>query len=282
MLMLDGITIDAHGRTDVGKVRTVNEDQFLIAALHKVIEIHGTSIPDRYRTRLHSGARAVLLLVADGVGGTPAGERASSITLDAIMNYVTHSMRCFYALDQQAAPDLLHELANTVQRSHEAVLAQAAETPEHTGMATTLTMAHVLWPRAYVVQIGDSRCYRLRDDDLELVTRDQTLSQVLVESGEISEEQAQRSPFSNVLVQAIGGPEGVEPAISQIDLEPGDTLLLCTDGLTKHVARPEMAALLREADSAEHATRDLIAAALAGGGTDNVTAIVARMTRPAA
>ncbi len=282
MLMLDGIAVDVAGRTDIGKVRAVNEDQFLIAALHKLIDIHDTSLPDRYRTRIHSGARAVVLLVADGVGGAPAGERASSITLDAIMNYVTHSMRCFYALDQQAAPDLLHELAGSVRRSHEAVLAQGAESPEHAGMATTLTMAHVLWPRAYVVHIGDSRCYRLRGDQLELVTRDQTLSQALVESGEISQEQAQRSPFAHVLLQAIGGPQDIEPAVSQIDLEPGDTLLLCTDGLTKHVARNEMAALLTGAASAADAARALIDTALAGGGSDNVTAVVARLTRPAA
>jgi serine/threonine protein phosphatase PrpC len=280
MLMLDGIAIDAAGGTDIGKVRTVNEDQFLIAALHKVIDIHGTSLPEQYRTQFHSGARAVLLLVADGVGGTPAGERASSITLDAIMNYVTHSMRCFYALDQQAAPDLLHELAGSVLQSHEAVLAQAAESPEDAGMATTLTMAHVLWPRAYVVHIGDSRCYRLRGDQLELVTRDQTLSQALVETGEISEEQALHSPFASVLTQAVGGPQGVEPAISQIDLVPGDTLLLCTDGLTKHVTRADMAPLLTGAASAADAARALIDAALTGGGTDNVTVVVARLTRP--
>lgn len=282
MLMLDGIAIDVAGRTDIGKARKVNEDQFLIAALHKVIDIHGTSLPERYQTRIHSGARAVVLLVADGVGGAPAGERASSITLDAIMNYVTHSMRCFYALDEQAAPDLLHELAGSVRRSHEAVLAHAAESPDDAGLATTLTMAHILWPRAYVVHIGDSRCYRLRADELALVTRDQTLSQALVESGEISEEQAQRSPFAHVLMQAIGGPQDIEPAISQIDLEPGDTLLLCTDGLTKHVARPDMATLLSGAANAADAARALIDAALAGGGSDNVTAVVARFTRPAA
>jgi protein phosphatase len=282
MLMLDGIAIDAAGRTDIGKVRTVNEDQFLIAALHKVIDIHDTSLPERFRRQIHSGARAVVLLVADGVGGAPAGERASSITLDAIMQYVTHSMRCFYALDQQAAPDLIRELAGSVRQSHEAVLAEAAAAPEHAGMATTLTMAHVLWPRAYIVHIGDSRCYRLRGAQLELVTRDQTLSQALVETGEMSEEQAQRSPFASVLTQAVGGPQDIEPAISQIDLEPGDTLMLCTDGLTKHVARAEMATLLGGAASAAEAARALIDAALAGGGTDNVTAVVARLTRPAA
>jgi serine/threonine protein phosphatase PrpC len=282
MLMLDGIAVDVAGRTDVGKVRTVNEDQFLIAALHKVIDIHGSSLPERYQTQIHSGARAVLLLVADGVGGTPAGERASSITLDAIMNYVTHSMRCFYALDQQAAPDLLHELAGSVLQSHEAVLAQAAESPEDAGMATTLTMAHILWPRAYIVHIGDSRCYRLRGRDLELITRDQTLSQALVESGEISEEQAQRSPFAHVLTQAVGGPQSIEPAISQVDLALGDTLLLCTDGLTKHLSRAEIATLVSGAASAADAARALIDAALAGGGTDNVTAVLARFTRPPA
>jgi protein phosphatase len=191
-------------------------------------------------------------------------------------------MRCFYALDQQAAPDLLHELAGSVRRSHEAVLAHAAESPEDAGLATTLTMAHILWPRAYVVHIGDSRCYRLRGGELALVTRDQTLSQALVESGELSEEQAHRSPFAHVLMQAIGGPQGIEPVISQIDLAPGDTLVLCTDGLTKHVSRPDMTTLVTGAASAADAARALIDAALASGGTDNVTAVVARLTRPAA
>jgi serine/threonine protein phosphatase PrpC len=282
MVRLEGLDVDTAGRTHVGRVRRVNQDQFLVAALHKVIDIHDTSLPEQYRHRFESGARALLLLVADGVGGGPSGERASSVTLDAIMRYVTESMRCFYKLDEQASPDLLHELAISVERSHAAVHAQAAERPEDLGMATTLTMAHVLWPTAYVVHIGDSRCYRLRAGVLEQITRDQTLSQALVDAGALSEEQAEQSPLSHVLMQAVGGVTELEPALSRTDLAMGDTLLLCTDGLTKHVQRDEMTRILVRADSAADACDRLIAAALAGGGSDNVTALAARFVPPAA
>lgn len=279
MLKFEGLAVDVRGRTDVGRVRRVNQDQFLIAALHKVIDIHETSLPPQYRKQFDSGARALLLLVADGVGGGPGGERASSLTLDAIMQYVTTSMRCFYKLDQLASLDLMSELAASVHSSHLAVRTAAEAAPDDSGMATTLTMAHILWPRAYVVHIGDSRCYHLHGGQLELLTRDQTLSQAMVEAGNLTEEQAARSPYAHVLMQAVGGAHDIEPALSQVDLEVGDTLLLCTDGLTKHVAHEEIGRLTRGAPDAAAACEALVGAALAGGGTDNVTALVARFGR---
>jgi protein phosphatase len=276
MLMSDGLDVDVFGLTDVGRVRRENQDQFLIAALHKVVEIHGTSIPDTYRRHFDSGARALLLLVADGVGGSHGGDEASSVTLDAIMDYVTNSMRCFYKLDEQISHDLLQELASSVERSHRAVLARAEQVPERSGMATTLTMAHVLWPRAYVVQIGDSRCYRVRGSEIEQVTKDQTLVQSLVDEGALKPEDASASPYSSVLTQAIGGSQGVEPAISRVDLEPGDTLLLCTDGLTKHMSDEAVARQVTAAGSAKQACEQLVHTALESGGSDNVTVVVTR------
>jgi protein phosphatase len=279
MLMSDGVEVDSYGSTDVGKVRKENQDQFLIAALHKVVEIQGTSIPGSYRKRFDSGARALLLMVADGVGGHAGGEEASSVTLDAVTSYVTNSMRCFYKLDDQLPSDLLQELASSVQRSHAAVLDRAQEDPERSGMATTLTMAHVLWPRVYTVQIGDSRCYHLRGDAFSQVTRDQTVVQLLVEEGTLSPSDAQQSPYSSVLSQAIGGgaPE-VEPEISKVDLATGDTLMLCTDGLTRHLSDEEIAGKLRAAATAQEACEDLVVAALDAGGRDNVTVVVARFS----
>jgi protein phosphatase len=278
MLMFDGVHVDVHGLTDVGKVREDNQDQFLIAALHKVVEIHGTSIPDAYRDRFHSGARALLLLVADGVGGRQGGSVASSLTLDAITDYVTNSMRCFYKLDEQIPLDLLAELAATVEQSHASVLERAGERPERAGMATTLTMAHVLWPRVYVVHIGDSRCYHIRGSDLVQVTKDQTLVQDLVDLGALTEEDAKRSPLGNVLSQAIGHDEEINPEITKIEVEPGDGLLLCTDGLTTHVSDQEISAHLNTADSATEACERLVGAAIDGGGRDNVTAVVGRFS----
>ena len=274
MLMFDGVRVDVHGLTDIGKVRQNNQDQFLIAALHKVVEIHGTSIPDVYRDRFHSGARALLLLVADGVGGRQGGDEASSLTLDAITDYVTNSMRCFYKLDEQIPLDLLAELAATVEQSHASVLERAGERPERAGMATTLTMAHVLWPRVYVVHIGDSRCYHIRDSDLIQVTRDQTLVQDLVDMGALTEEDAKNSPLGNVLSQAIGHDDEIHPEITKIELEPGDGLLLCTDGLTTHLSDGEILEHLNVAASATEACDRLVNAAIDGGGRDNITVVV--------
>ncbi len=277
MLMAAGIQVDAHGQTDIGRERPDNEDQFLVAALRKVVEITHTSLPDPYRTRFDSGARALLLLVADGVGGTARGGEASSITLDTIVHYVTNSMRCFYKLDEQVQQDLLAELARSVQESHAKVREEAARGGDMTKMATTLTMAHVLWPRAYVVQIGDSRCYHLRGAALRKLTRDQTYAQELLERGALSADEAEQSPLSQVLTRAIGG-EGSEPLpeIGQVALEPGDALLLCTDGLTKHVPDAAIAKILSSSATATATCEALVGAALEGGGSDNVTVVVCR------
>lgn len=275
--MASGINVDAHGASDIGRVRKVNEDQYLIAALHKVVEIQQTSLPAATCQRFESGARALVLLVADGVGGTSRGDEASSLTLDTIVSYVTNSMRCFYKLDDQVQQDLLAELATVVQQSNATVRAEAARTGEDVRMATTLTMAHVLWPRAYVVQIGDSRCYHLRGTELRQVTRDQTYAQALLDSGALSPEEAEESPLSQVLTHAIGGEAAdLQPEIGQVMLEPGDALVLCTDGLTKHVPDVAIPMMVAAAGGAEAACRSLVGAALAGGGSDNVTVVVCR------
>lgn len=274
--MLADIGVDVFGLTDVGKVRTVNQDQFLIAELHKVIRITGTSLPQRAQESFDSGAKAMLMLVADGVGGSAAGEEASQLTLDTVVTYVSQSMRCFYKLGEAYEGDLLKELAGTVQQSHKAVRQQAAETAEMQGMATTLTLAHVLWPSAYVVQIGDSRCYHARADRIAQVTEDQTVAQELVGEGLLDADSVAQSPLSNVLSRAIGNEdEQLRPEITKTALAEGDTLLLCTDGLTKHLSDSEILDAVRNTDSAEAACRRLVDGALAEGGTDNVTVIVA-------
>jgi protein phosphatase len=278
MLMFDGIEVDVHGATDPGKVRRVNEDQFLIAALHKLVAVHGTSIPASYQQQFDSGARALLLLVADGVGGRPGGDQASSLTLDAIVSYVTTSMRCFYKLDEQIPTDLLDELAQVVRESHERLRSTATDAPDQAGMATTLTLAHVLWPRAYVVQIGDSRCYHWREGNLRQVTRDQTVVQDLVDSGAMDPSDAARSPFASMLVQAIGGESDVNPVISRVDLDVGDALLLCTDGLTKHVEDREIADVLGQESGAEDVVARLVQTTLERGATDNVTLVASRFS----
>lgn len=183
---MDGARVDAFGCTDVGKVRTQNQDHFLIASLHRTVEIESTSIPLQGSQPFGPGTRALLLLVADGVGGGAGGEEASTWTLDTIVRYVAGYSRFFFRREEEQE-DLLNDLTLAVQWSHAAVRDRTIEIPELAGMATTLTMALVTWPRVFVIQIGDSRCYHLRAAELRRVTSDQTMARELIEQGVLPE-----------------------------------------------------------------------------------------------
>lgn len=276
-LIIDGTRVDAFGCTDMGRVRSVNQDHFLIASLHRSVEIESTSIPMQEGQRFGPAARALLLLVADGVGGGAGGEEASTWTLDTIVRYVAGSSQFFRRLGTDAGERFLNDLTLAVQWSHAALKERAIETPELAGMATTLTMALIMWPRAFVIQIGDSRCYHLRAPELTQVTTDQTMARELIQQGAMPEEAAERSPLSQVLSQSIGHQEpDIWPVISEVELQTGDTLLLCSDGLMKHVPDREIAELLGSASSAREAASGLVGAALAAGGSDNVTVVATR------
>jgi len=272
--MIQDVEADCFGLTDRGKVRAINQDQFLIATMHKMLEIQQTSLPNHTRERLTSGAVARLILVADGVGGGAAGEEASGLALEAVAYYVTTSMKCFYQHETDLEEDLLNALETSVRNSHRMVQSAASSSPDYAGMATTLTVVHLLWPRAYIVHVGDSRCYLLRDGRLIPLTRDQTLAQGLVDEGVMSKDTAEHSPLSHVLSSAIG--KEIAPVSESIELQNNDSILLCTDGLTKHVNDDQIKAAMQDGDSSESTCRTLVAAALDGGGTDNVTSVVCR------
>ena len=277
-LTIDGSRVDAFGYTDVGQVRARNQDHYLIATLRRTLDIESTSIPKQATEHLGRGPQALLLLVADGVGGGAGGEEASTQTLDTIVRYVAGSSRFFDRLQKPDLADFRTEMMFAVQWSHAALRDRTTDTsPELAGMASTLTMALVVWPRAFVSQVGDSRCYLYRNPELTQVTRDQTVARQLVDQGLMAEEAVKRSPLGHVLSQAIGYREpDVWPVLSELELRTGDVLLLCSDGLMKHVPDAEIAELLSTATSANEAASALVGAALEGGGSDNVTVVAAR------
>jgi protein phosphatase len=270
--------LDAYGATHIGKVRTVNEDQFLIASLMKLVEIEQTSLQDSDLGQLTGPGRAALLMVADGVGGLQAGEKASETALENVARYVTQAMRCYYTVDEAAEERFIEELRTAVMRTHEDVQQAGEAHPGQEGMATTLTLVKVVNRRAYVVQVGDSRCYLFRDGELSQITRDQTIAQDLVDQGVMSAVTAEHSPFSHILSSAIGGT--ASPEVYTLDLHTGDVLLLSTDGLTKHVSNVELREQLGSPDSAEAICNRLVQMALDDGGSDNVTVVVARVLEP--
>jgi PPM family protein phosphatase len=266
------VTVEASGLTDVGKARQENEDQFFVGTLHKVLEVQQTSMPSKEAFDEFTRADARLLLVADGVGGIAGGRRASQTAVHTLATYIGQTAGCYYAADVAQEDEFLSRLERALGRAHEAV--RSLGHGSH-GPATTLTFTVVIGGRAYIAHVGDSRAYHFRAGRLRQFTRDQTMGDFLSDAGVLSEEQARRSGMNNVLASAIGGTEML-PTIGLIDLQAGDVLLLCTDGLTKHVDDDAIKGVLAAYPVPADACQALVDAALAGGGSDNVTVVVAR------
>ncbi|MBK6420658.1 MAG: serine/threonine-protein phosphatase [Gemmatimonadetes bacterium] len=272
--------IDVFGVSHPGRVRTENQDHFLVGSIHKTMNVLQSSLPEESLGELRSPSRGFVFLVADGVGGVPGGQEASRTALRAIVDYVLRMMDLYVQMDPDVEPVFLADLVRSVQRSHEAVRAAGEGDEERAGMATTLTMVCIRWPRGYLVHVGDSRCYRLREGKLELLTRDQTMAQAMVDAGALSEDQAERSSLKHVLYSALGATRA-EPFTLATDVRWDDVMLLCSDGVTKHVTDDELREALLRSTSAEATARELLALALERGGSDNTTLIVGRLRRPA-
>ncbi len=270
--------IDVFGLTDRGRVRKDNQDQFLVASLHKLLRVHQSSIPPDDLTPLVTESRGFLFVVADGVGGRPEGQAASGTAIRAIAHYVTHLTDLYRRLDLEKASEFLTELERAVLQTHEVLVEEGRREYGGRGGATTLTMLFALWPRYYLVHLGDSRWYRLRDGELQRMTEVQTLAESLVQAGALTRTEAHRSPLRNVLASALGGREA-KPMTLVSEGRWNDVSLLCTDGLTKHVTDDEIREHLSHLQSSEQTCRDLVALALERGGEDNVTVVIGRLRR---
>jgi protein phosphatase len=270
------LAVEAFGLTDRGKVRPNNEDNFLIADLTKALQVRQSSL-ERVAT-LCSADRAHLFLVADGMGGHKAGERASALAVQSIEDFMLHSFQWFLNLQGPAGDTLVREFQTALRKADARVLEEAKRHPEMHGMGTTLTMAYLLNTTLFVAHAGDSRCYLYRDGKLLRLTNDHTLVAELARKGVLSAEEAARHQLRHVVVNVVGGNEpGVRVDVHKAELERNDTLLLCTDGLTEMVPHQRIATLLAETPEPNAACRRLIDEANNQGGRDNVTAIVARI-----
>ena len=273
--------LDLYGLTHPGRVRSENQDHFLLCTVHPQVVVHGTSLPNADAMSLRGQRLATIMLVADGVGGSAAGSMASRLATEAVTHYVASSLRSYHAAGSSGDTELMEALRAAAIEAHEAVRAEASTRADARDMATTLSLGIVIWPWMYVVQVGDSRVYFFRDDVLRQVTKDQTLAQELVDQGVLSRERATASPLAHVLSSAIGAKEAV-PEITRVDVgKRGSVILVCTDGLTKHVSDDEIAQQLRTMQSSEQVAQALLQLALERGGTDNVTLVVGRaLVRP--
>jgi serine/threonine protein phosphatase PrpC len=267
--------IESFGLSHTGNVRQVNEDHFVTAFLQRAVQIRQTNLDDTHVFDRLSGPRAYLYAVADGVGGSAGGGVASAIAVAMIVEYLGEVVGAYNGYGADQLKDFPEHLRTAVQRAHDH-LVETFRLQDRGGPATTLTLAMIVWPRTYIIHVGDSRVYHLRGTALRRLTRDQTVGDVLVSQHGMPREKAEQAGLYNMLASAVGARD-MTPAVDFFPLEHGDTLLLCTDGLTKHVSDSRIAEVLGNASDAETGCRSLIDLALSGGGSDNVTAVVARV-----
>jgi protein phosphatase len=267
--------IDVYGLTHQGLVRKTNQDNFLVATLHKRIDVKFSSL-DQGNDNIAADERlAFIMMVADGVGGTEHGEAASRLTVESVSTYVSEAMRCYYGSQGTAETSLAEVLEHAARQCHENVCRHAEEQTIRS-MATTLTLFLGVWPWIYLLQVGDSRCYRLRQGELSQMTRDQTMAQELMDLGVMAPTEASNSRLSHVLSSAIGGQSSM-PIVTRIPSEWHNIYLLCSDGLTRHVTDDRIREVLSGMTNAKEACETLLQEALDGGGSDNITIVVSRV-----
>lgn len=260
--------------------RPNNEDAYVVYRLGRFMECVSSNLPEgqlpaRYDDTGH------MLIVADGVGGASSGEVASSTALLTLVNQVLRSPKWALKLDDPATREreIREVLARGrlyLQQMHAAIRERQAKDPRHQGMGTTFTSAYTVGGDLFVMHVGDSRAYSLRGGRLFCITRDHTLAQEYADLGHLDASEVDTHPLSHVLTRALGGPaDEVEADTHHREIEDGDRLLLCSDGLTKVASAAEIADTLQAHPTSAAACRALIELTLARGAPDNVTVIVA-------
>ena len=266
--------IDSWGATHIGKVRQENQDDFFIGALawdgETVRAVSVDELPEG-PTRLERVAS--LAVVADGVGSLAGGGEAARIAVRDLVAAVAGSFDEASRAERSDSEVFCRLLHDAALSCHESLLRRVERGGPRA--ATTLTLFLGLWPHAYLLQVGDSRGYILRGDTLTQISRDQTLAEELVERGVMSRSAAEKTRWAHVLSSAVGGEQAV-PVVTRVVRDWGNVILLCSDGLTKHVSDDRIRQHLASMTSARQVTEDLIREALDGGGTDNVTVVVGR------
>ncbi len=272
--------VDAWGATHRGNVRADNQDHFLLGSLARGVAVDCASLGSEVGGLWQAERLATLAIVADGVGSSGGGEEAARRAVEGLVSSVSRSFSeaaWREAEDPEAFSRMLHGAALDV---HESLLAEAEKEADGRRFATTVTLFLGLWPHAYLLQVGDSRCYVLQDGELTQITRDQTLAQDLVDSGALTRTVAERSRWAHILSSAVGGQQAV-PVVTRLVRDWGTVVLLCSDGLTKHVPDERIRERLASMTSARQVVEQLIQDALDDGGTDNITLIVGRTLDPA-
>src|SRR5271166_2619522 len=253
-------TVRSFGLTDPGRVRSANEDRFVVVELARTMSVHHTNVPQSEAQS--SSHRGHLMLVADGMGGHQAGEVASSLSVLNVEEFLLNTLKRFFHLQAPEEPNVMKEFQGAILQADARLFEEASRHPEMIGMGTTLTMAFAVDWRLLVAHAGDSRCYLLSGGKLHQLTHDHTVVAEMVRLGTLTPEGASQHPYRHVVTNVLGGHEpGVLVEMHKLDLEAGDIVLLCSDGLTEMVPDARIAAILQEEQEPRGACEPLVAEA---------------------
>src|SRR5882724_10220089 len=269
--------IELHAKSDIGRVRRGNEDNFLLldlTAARTWSGSDGSENPDDMR-QFPLGEQGLVLVVSDGMGGALAGDVASRMAIEAVRDVLMGKHVDGAGCEPDAT--LVDCLKHATMQANRNIHYKSLEDSRCSGMGATLTGAAIRGDKLDLVQVGDSRAYVMRGQQIRLATKDQSLVQQLVDVGQISEEEAETHMFRNVILQALGAQSEVTPATGRIGLKRGDILLLCSDGLSGKLRAEDIQNIvMSNADNLAKACDELIAEANNRGGEDNITVVLAR------
>lgn len=274
------VYVDVAALTHRGKVRQNNEDHFLVGRTERDLEVLLTSLDQDHISR-HSRETGYGMIVADGMGGEEGGEVASRLAIKTLLELVIQTPDWLMRIDDELAEELIRRTTDRFRKVNAAIRDEAQSNPSLARMGTTLTVAVSLASDLFVIHVGDSRSYLLRNGQLRQLTRDQTVVQSLLDAGILTHQQAATHKMRHVLTQALGQQAGnLKIEVQRLKLEDGDCLLLCTDGLTEMVPDREISAVLTNSGKAEQHCQALLDKALDAGGKDNITVVVAHYSLP--
>jgi PPM family protein phosphatase len=274
------VEIDVDARSHSGYHRANNEDHFFVTRLGRTLKTMITSLPAE-DVPAHTEEVNFVMVVADGMGGHAAGEIASRMAISALVSLALDVPDWIFKVDDEHAPEIERRSRKYVQEVGAMLVERGRRDAALHGMGTTLTAVRSFGRDLLITHVGDSRAYLLRAGGLQRLTRDHTFAQLLVDSGHLAPGEVAGSPHRHVLTNALGGTiEDVQVDTDQLQLEDGDRLLLCSDGLTDLVDDETITNILRETTRSSDACERLVQRALDNGGRDNVTVIVAAYRLP--
>lgn len=246
------------GISDAGLKRPNNEDHFIVADLSRqgIAVENNVVVPDAIHQPV--GAHGILLAVADGLGGHDDGEIASHIAVEAIV-------QTLFALQPERLP-AAERLTLATQEAHNAICRYTATIPGSRSMSSTLTAVHLARDTMTIAQVGDSRAYRFSNGVLTQLTEDQTIVQMMLKKGMLTDEEAENHPDRHVILQALGQGRAVSPEVTHAPLHDDDCILLCSDGLSSYVDHQCIERILNENTDEQTRCKRLLEAAYAEGG----------------